>query len=86
MNNDACNGSCRPGFTHLLVALVSGAAAGAAVAYLTAPRSGTESRRRLQATADNARENLSRLPIAVQRATEAAREAFNETLQEGTGS
>ena len=72
----------RIGFGHLLLALVSGAAAGAAAAYLTAPRSGLETRRRLQAVADDARGTVERVPVALRRATEAARDAFNESLRD----
>jgi gas vesicle protein len=85
MNND--NNTPRgPGFGHLLVALLGGAAAGAAVAYLTAPRSGVESRRRIQAMANGARDTAERLPVAVRKATEAARDAFEEALRENAHS
>jgi gas vesicle protein len=86
MSNEKLEVSCRPGLGHLLVALIGGAAAGAAVVYLTAPRAGEDSRRRLQGVADNARETATRLPAALRRATEAARDAFTETLQEGASS
>ncbi len=71
------------GFGHVLLALLGGAAAGATAVYLTAPRSGTDSRRRLRTLADDTKESALRLPVAVARATEAAREAFNEALDEG---
>jgi len=71
----------RVGFGQLLLAMLGGAAAGAAAVYLTAPRSGLESRRRLQAVADDTRETVERVPLALRKATEAAREAFNETLR-----
>jgi len=87
MNSEKCDGSCRAsGFSHFLMALLGGAAAGATVAYFTAPRSGADSRRRIQDVADEAREAATRLPIAVRRATEAAREAFNDSLREGANS
>ena len=72
---------CQPGFGTLVVAILGGAAAGAVTAYLTAPRSGVESRRRLQAAADETRETAHRIPDALRKATEAARDAFNETLR-----
>ena len=75
-----------PGFGHFLVALLGGAAAGAAVVYLTAPRSGAESRQRIQSAANGARDTAGRLPIALRKATEAARDAFEETLREGADS
>jgi gas vesicle protein len=71
-----------PGFGHLFIALLGGAAAGAAVAYFTAPRSGAESRRRIQSLAEDTRDTVGRVPIALRKATEAAREAFNEALKE----
>lgn len=74
------------GFGSILVALLGGAAAGAAFAYLTAPRSGVETRRRLQATADDARGTAARFPDALRNATVAAREAFEETLREANHS
>jgi gas vesicle protein len=70
-----------PGIAHLLIAVLGGAAAGAVAAYLTAPRSGVESRRRLQAVADDTRETVQRVPDALRKATEAARDAFNDTLR-----
>lgn len=71
----------RIGFGHLFLAMVGGAAAGAAAAYLTAPRAGIETRRRIQAVADDARGTVDRVPLALRKATEAARDAFNETLR-----
>jgi gas vesicle protein len=71
-----------PGFGHLFIALLGGAAAGAAVAYLTAPRSGAESRERIQALAEDTRDTVGRVPEALRKATQAAREAFNEALKE----
>jgi gas vesicle protein len=64
----------------LLVAFATGAAAGAAVAYLTAPRSGKQTRDALQVWAKDARGKASRIPQAVREAVErgaqAGREAF----------
>jgi gas vesicle protein len=75
----------RPGFNfgQLLLALIGGAAAGAAAAYLTAPRPGDETRRRLQAAADDTRDTVARVPLALRKATEAARDAFTEALSNG---
>ena len=72
---------CQPSFTTLLMAVLGGAAAGAVATYLTAPRSGVDSRRRLQTAADDTRETVHRVPEALRKATEAARDAFNETLR-----
>ena len=71
------------GLGQLLTAALAGAAAGAAVAYFTAPRSGTETRNRLRAMSDDARQRASNLPEAFQKAAAAAREAFSEALVEG---
>jgi gas vesicle protein len=71
-------------FAQLALAMLGGAAAGAAAVYLTAPRSGEESRRRLQGAADDTRQTVHRVPLALRKATEAAREAFNEALANGT--
>ncbi len=67
---------------HVLLALLGGAAAGAAVAYLTAPRSGEDQRRRLRAMAEDTRDTAHRVPAALRKATEAAREAFIAALEE----
>jgi gas vesicle protein len=83
MSSNGSNPPSGPGFGHLFLALLGGAAAGAAAAYLTAPRTGAESRRRLQAAADDARVTVSRVPEALRKATEAARDAFEEALHDG---
>ena len=51
--------------TQLLIAFVAGSAAGAAIAYLTAPRSGKETREALQAWARDVRDKAGRIPHAV---------------------
>jgi gas vesicle protein len=79
-SNDNVRG---PGFTQMFLAMLGGAAVGAAAVYLTAPRSGAETRLRLQTAADDARGTVERVPLALRRATEAARDAFNETLRTG---
>jgi gas vesicle protein len=71
-------------FGQVMLALLGGAAAGAAAVYLTAPRSGEETRRRLQGAADGTRDTVQRVPEALRKATEAAREAFNEALANGS--
>jgi gas vesicle protein len=80
MNTNDNNGNGL-GFGHLFLAMLGGAAAGAAAAYLTAPRTGLETRRRIQAVADDARGTVERVPLALRKATEAARDAFNDTLR-----
>lgn len=69
-------------FGHMLLALLGGAAAGAAAAYLTAPRAGAVTRKRLLCMADDAGDSVTRVPEAIQKATEAARNAFMEALKE----
>lgn len=73
---------CQAGLGQLLVAMLGGAAAGALAVYFTAPRSGAETRRRIQAVADDTRETVERVPAALRKATEAARDAFNEALHD----
>jgi gas vesicle protein len=83
-SNDDSNGTrTLPGLGRLFFAMLGGAAVGAAAAYLTAPRTGAETRRRIQTAADDARGTAERVPLALRKATEAAREAFNETLRTG---
>ncbi len=71
---------------HLLIAFVAGAAAGAVVAYLTAPRSGRELREDLKGWAGDVREKAVRVPHAVReaysKASQAAKTAFAEALHE----
>jgi gas vesicle protein len=78
--NSSENGN-RIGLGHLFLAMLGGAAAGAAAAYLTAPRSGLETRLRIRATADETRGTVERVPHALRKATEAARDAFDEALR-----
>jgi gas vesicle protein len=69
----------------LLIAFTTGAVAGATVAYLTAPRSGKETRAALQHWAQDARNRASRLPHAVReavgRGSQAGKEAFSESYR-----
>jgi gas vesicle protein len=75
--------SDRNGFNagHILLALMGGAIAGAGVAYLTAPASGQETRKRVRLMARDTGETARHLPDAVRRASEAARDAFVEALE-----
>jgi gas vesicle protein len=76
----------RYGGAHLLIAFLAGAAAGAAVAYLTAPRSGRETREQLKGWAGDVRGKAVRVPHAVReayvKASEAAKTAFVEALRD----
>jgi len=73
---------------HLLISFLAGAAAGAAVALLTAPQSGSESRGMIRTWARDAQGKAVRVPsalkVAYERAAQSAREAFAEALREGT--
>jgi gas vesicle protein len=74
--------------TSLLLAFLAGAVTGAAVALLTAPQSGRETRKRLKGVARNAtRTAAARVPPtlheAYSRAARAARQAFIEVLEAG---
>ena len=66
---------------HLILALMGGAIAGAGVAYLTAPASGSETRQRMRGMAHDANLALHHMPDAMRKATEAARDAFVGALE-----
>jgi gas vesicle protein len=70
--------------TQMLITLLVGAAAGATIALLTAPRSGRETRQALQDWGREVRDRAVRLPHAVrhasERATHAGKEAFRESM------
>jgi len=72
----------------LVLAFLAGAVTGAAVALLTAPQSGQETRRRLKGLAREAGDRAAHVPEALNeayaRAARAAREAFVETLEDKT--
>jgi gas vesicle protein len=74
------------GGAHLLIAFLAGTVAGAAVAYLTAPGSGRETRESLKGWAGEVRGKAVRVPHAVReayvKASEAAKTAFVEALRE----
>ena len=71
---------------HLLIAFLAGAAAGAAVAMLTAPQSGTDTRDTIRGWARDAQGKATRVPGALKEAyahaAQAAREAFTKALNE----
>ncbi len=62
------------GGMHLMVAFVGGAAVGAVVALLTAPRTGAETRARIK--------DLGKVPHALREAGDAAKSAFSDALVE----
>lgn len=70
-----------------IIAFAAGAAAGCAVAYLTAPRTGRETREALQLWAREMRDKASRLPHATREALErggrAGKAAFAESYRNG---
>lgn len=66
---------------HLILALVAGAVTGAGIAYLTAPKSGADTRDRIRDIAHDASHTAHQLPEAIRRASEAAREAFVNSLE-----
>lgn len=85
----------RPGFsgTQMFIAMLGAAAAGAAVALLTAPRSGKETRAKISETLNEGRAKVSevltdgrdkarQLPGAMKVAGNAARTAFTEAMAE----
>jgi len=74
------------GFGSFLGAFVLGAAAGAAVALLTAPRSGRETRERLKGASLDLGKTLERVPDAIRRAgsraVKAGQVAFEQARDE----
>jgi len=70
----------------ILLAFLAGAVSGAAVALLTAPQSGRETRSRLKDLAKDAAGRAAHVPEALnaayEQASRAARRAFIETLEE----
>lgn len=76
------------GFGSFLSTFVIGAATGAAIALLTAPRSGRETRARLKESARGMGETLQQIPGAVQqagaRAVKAGQAAFMQAKEEAT--
>ena len=76
------NGNESSGFTggQMVVALLGGAAVGAGIALLTAPRSGAETRAELKAMAQTTRNRAASLPHALAGAAEAGSDAFTGAL------
>lgn len=68
------------GGAHILLAFLGGAATGAAVALLTAPKPGRETREQLGGYLHTGKERTKQLPEAVKAASGAAREAFSESM------
>jgi gas vesicle protein len=70
----------------IVLSFLAGAATGAAVALLTAPQSGRDTRRKLKHFTEDLAERATRVPPALQeayrRATEAGKEAFVRTLEQ----
>lgn len=77
----------RTALSNTLLGFVVGAAIGAAVAYLTAPRTGRETREKIRDWASETGDSLSRVPRAVNeaygRGARAAKEAFVASMREG---
>ena len=75
--------------TQILLAFLAGAAAGAVIALLTAPRSGRETREKLGDITRDMRAKATRVPQAVgtafDRAAKAGREAFRESFSDEPG-
>lgn len=75
----------RTGFsgTDLLLAMLGGAAAGAAIALLVAPRSGRETRAAIGDAFRDGKDKARHVPPAVKAGARAAREAFVDAMHEG---
>ena len=74
---------------HLLLAFIAGGAAGAAVALLLAPQTGTETRDSIRGLAKGAQGKAVKVPEALRKAyaeaSDAAKKAFSESFAESTG-
>ncbi len=74
----------RTSATSLVLAFLAGAATGAAIALLTAPRTGRETRGRVRALAEDVAGRTPRVSLALNgayaRAARVARQAFVESL------
>ncbi len=68
----------------VVAGFVGGALVGAVVTWLLAPRSGTETRRRIVEEAERSKAALQRVGTAAKQATSAARTAFTTALHEET--
>ncbi|HEV8700815.1 MAG TPA: YtxH domain-containing protein [Candidatus Polarisedimenticolia bacterium] len=70
----------------MVLSFLAGAATGAAVALLTAPQSGRDTRRKLKQVTEDLADRAARVPPALQaayrRAAEAGKEAFVHTYEE----
>lgn len=63
---------------HLVLATLGGAAAGAAVALLLAPKSGRETRQQLNGYIEATKDKVSRMPEAIRTAGHAAQETMSK--------
>ena len=69
---------------HVIMALIGGAAAGVAVGYLTAPKSGRESRKQLRGYVQGGVDQGRAVPSALMEAGGAARDAFASSMNESS--
>jgi hypothetical protein len=69
---------------HLLLAVMSGALAGAGVAFLLAPKSGRDTRRQLSGYLGDVTNTVSRVPEALRSAGHAAQDAISHELAAGS--
>lgn len=65
----------------LAMAFLGGAAAGAAVAMLTTPKTGQETREQIGSYVRRGKQKTERLPDVVKTASNAAREAFDSAME-----
>jgi gas vesicle protein len=74
----------RSGFSmgQVFMSFLTGAAFGAVAIFLSAPRSGPETRERIRRLAEESKEKVHRVPEALANATEAATTAFTQAMAE----
>lgn len=70
------------GLGSVLLAFLGGAVVGGVAALLFAPRSGEQTRKRIVQIAENGKEKVERVPVAVREASHAATAAFEKAMKQ----
>jgi len=70
------------GMGSMLLAFLGGAVVGGVAALLFAPRSGEQTRKRINEMAETGKEKAERVPVAVREASHAATVAFGKAMKE----
>ncbi|HEU4385688.1 MAG TPA: YtxH domain-containing protein [Anaeromyxobacteraceae bacterium] len=70
------------GVGSVFLAFLGGAVVGGLAALLLAPKSGEQTRKRIVQIAENGKEKVERVPMAVREASHAATEAFEKAMKQ----